>query len=434
MKLNKFFIAALAAMTMFSCSKEQGGTDNPVAAGQKAKLTVSVANEGTKAIGQNEGNTDRDVANFVAIAVDANGVIVGSGVGTSALSASFETTTAAKKLLVISNLNSKLVTGGESVIKSTITNMQALTAILDATDLANGTAATIDGTPNSVWSAGEETITWSGDLSTAGDAYEENVSVSIRPVAAKISLKVTVPAKYGATPGNFRFVDANGDGIMALNAVSNTKFFGAKAFSSYTDAAYPWLVPAVKSYYSGMDISSATDYVHNNANTVKAFLKDNFDGPANGTSETYYNYYIFENDADKATDHATIVTLRGTWGMSLIDANFDAGVTEAQKAEITEVLKERAVYFAVHLTSLDAGKDVANYGKGVQRGKCYKVAINLTDNVFTDDYKFPDLPITGPVVPPVTPPTDPTEEITKANINVTVTVENWTGVDIGKQW
>lgn len=461
MKLNRFFVAALAATTLFaSCTKDQGGNgDNSANAGENAKLTIKLVSDqstpGSRATGSNVIDDDKAIKEYVAIAVGKNDVIMGSVASSSHTDAVLETTTAATRVLVISNLNGALVDPGTSKLYSTITNVGKLALEIEAAiDLSKtDNTATLTNVANSVWSAGEEAVTWPDEPS--GDAYKTDITVNIRPVAAKINLTVKLDSKYNAwditipgdidpvthgKKGNFRF-EGTDAGVLLLNAVSKTKFFGAKAFETYTDVAYPWLVPSPKAYYSGMDISSP-EFVNNHLTEPKPFLKNAFTDHTKVT--TSYHYYIFENDADKAADFPTIVTLKGTWGMDLDVENeehFLGTFAAGEKEAIAAALAPRDVYFPIHMTSLDAGAyftpgDETFYGKGVQRGKRYDVTIELSDKMFTGDYEFPSLPITKPIVPPVVPPgtEDPTGEIVKGILNVTVTVEDWVPMNIEKVW
>lgn len=452
MKINKLFLAAIAATTFLaSCSNDQepNGIDNIAEEGQKAKLTIQLLTEQSttevRATGANIGNEDRNIGNYVAIVLDKQNEIIASAASTSSAGISdLVTTTAANRVLVISNLNSSLVIGSE--LNSDLTNLTKLAReINDVVDLSSGSdpsyTAALNGDAATVWSAGETTFTWDR-TSFSGDGYHKNVPVVIRPVPAKINLSVTVDPKYDtAADGNFKMAGAN-EGIWVLNAVSKTKFFGDKAFESYVDAYYPWLVLTPKAYYSAANMVKAdTEYEFGHSNSAtRNFLQN---GYMYSSSAKEYNYYVFENDADKDEDYPTIVTLKGTWGRDITDAEFtNAGVTdETQKADLREKLKPRDVFFPIHMTSRDAGGNFTSgiestYGKGVQRGKDYRVILRLSEKVFTGDHKFPGTLTPEDVIDPPVPPgtDDPTIEIVKGYLNVTVTVENWVPMAIEKKW
>ncbi|MDR0333655.1 MAG: hypothetical protein LBI15_09350 [Dysgonamonadaceae bacterium] len=472
---SKFFMAALAVAMIFSaCNTEEidnGG--NTIGQGEAATLKVSIAPITPRAGGANPGSNTTDmlpVSEATIIVFDANDDVIGSAVVSSnpvgGSGTAVETTTNATRVLVVTNLNGLLTTGG--ALNTSLTNLaQVNERVVDQVRLA-GTAGPTGATSTSLvvlagdvavgsWAAGTPGVTIDPD----GTA-NKSVNLAIRPISSKLDVNVTLGSAFqsatviegGSSPGLLRFKST--DGVRILNAVSQTKVIGATPFANYTPAGFPWLVPNPKAYFQGMNTSG---FVHNAGGTVQTFLADPM---ANAAAGSYpFHYYLFENDAEVATLFPTILVVQATWGWDVnvgsptaVAAGDDFGdfdpfanasgaafLDYATRVAVAAQLAEKKINLNVHMTSAIAGAlttgGVTEYGAGIQRGKAYGMNLTLSNDMIDvgGDYWFPDLPIVDyPVLPPTPGPTDPTDEETDANLTVVVTVQNWVPVTIDKEW
>lgn len=464
-------MAALAVAMIFSaCNNEEidrGGNTNQ---GEAATLKVSIAPITPRATGSNPGSNTADmlpVNEGIIIVFDDNNSVIGSAVvGNPVGSTAVETTTKATRVLVVTNLNSLLTTGG--VLNTSITTLTQVNEAVVAGVRLTGTAGPSGATASNLvvlagdvavgsWVAGAPGVT----IDTDGIA-QKTVNLAIRPVSSKLDVNVTLGSAFqsatviegGLSPGLLRF--KSNDGVRVLNAVSQTGVIGATSFANYIPAGFPWLVPNPKSFYSGM---STADFVHNSAGMVQTFLADNMANAAAGSHP--FHYYLFENDAEAATLFPTILVVQATWGWDVnvgsptasiagddfgdfdpfANASGAAFLDYATRVAVAAQLAEKKIYLNVHMTSAGAGAlttgGAAEYGAGIQRGKAYEMSLTLSNSMIEvgGDYWFPDLPIVDyPVIPPTPGPTDPTDEETDANLTVVVTVVNWVPVAIDKEW
>lgn len=141
------------------------------------------------------------------------------------------------------------------------------------------------------------------------------------------------------------------------------------------------LVSATKSYYSGISMAGMTNMP--TVYDVKSYLTDSY------SEGDVYHYYVLENDAATFEEHPTIVTL----------------VAE---------FKEQTIYFPVHLAPYEEPATA-----GVVRGKSYSITITLSGDASPDGG--------GGVI-------DPTIPVISATVNVSVTIDDWDTVAIGKEF
>ncbi len=197
-------------------------------------------------------------------------------------------------------------------------------------------------------------------------------------VAARIVVEI-VNDMTGYDPAN-----TDGDlvleNVAVLNAGGTSKLFGTS------------LYPSTMKYYSGID-NSSSGFSHWPAVANYSVESSMINAiPADPESTKFY-YYVFENGATTANAFPTIVTLIG---------EFDG----------------KKVYYPVHLAPyeqfLAGGTTTAT---SVVRGKSYNIVITLS---------------VDPTKPGGT--TDPTNPIIDATVNVSVTLNDWDPVNLGKQF
>jgi hypothetical protein len=469
---TKFFMAALAATMIFSsCNNEEiidnGGTTTT---NKSATLKVSIASIAPRATETNTGNDDMlPVKEATVIVFNAAGEIKQSVVLATAdpvkeIAPITTSTDDARRVLVVTNLNDVLAPGGS--FNTSITNVQQLHSVVETeVTLRGGAGPKGASDADLVILAGDVNIDWGTPdvtLSPEGIAMK-TVNLDIRPVSSKLNITVVLQSEFksatdietGNSPGLLRFKDS--DGLRILNANSQTRIMGASPFVNYNPTTFPWLVPggtdmpfSERRLFSGMKTDDFT-YGGGTKEVHDDFLADDMTNAAAGTHP--FHYYLFENNANVAAAFPSIVVIQATWGWTLnvghdgqtpdsdgLIGDFDTtNWEEAKEYEYRKMvagkLKERSVYFSLHMTTAGAGKNVSNYGAGVQRGKAYDMRLTLRNSLIDKDgeYWFPELPLTeepgeGP------DPKDPTEEDSDASLTVEVTVVEWVDVDIDHQW
>lgn len=394
MKINKFFAAALAALTLFSCSKNGNDdvTPTPEQEGQKATLTVTVSNPGSKAGGTVMGvdlNKDNKINDFTVFAFRASGKLDAMFTISGNNTGSGTATTAAAEVYVVANT-------GDLDLSSVTSKNELLAVVGDLFDggILGETSQFYNSQANcNVWASGSSPI----DLDTyyrKGDTYAVSVDVPLTFVSAKINVTVANNMTNRAASGAFRLT-----GVAVLNAGGTTKLFGDTGES---------LIPAIPyyHYYSGIENMEGENFKYIPAlgkapyfcnYEYQSFLFDAISDNGSILDQDKFHYYVFENNADAAEEFPTIVTLIGTW-------------------------KGQTRYFPIHLTSYDGFKVpslISNYNyvnEGIKRGHSYNVTLTLKGDAGTE---------VG-----TTDPTMPYE----MDIDVSVSVNEWIPVVIEKEF
>lgn len=181
MKTNRFFIAALAAMTLFaSCSKEQVTTDPT---GEKAKLSIIFDNpvvEGTKAY-----DVTTETAIKTATIIVLNGESIADKIPvtnpadiTAGTTKEYDVTTAATKVIVVANADLSTSTATNlTALKKELASLETMTDNLSVNGFyASGTSSTLD------WSA--------AGTASNGTSKKVTTTVTCKLLSAKLNVKV----------------------------------------------------------------------------------------------------------------------------------------------------------------------------------------------------------------------------------------------------
>lgn len=317
MKIKTLCVAALAAITFASCSKDDGG-NLAVADGQPAKLSISIKEPVlTRATGT-PATTDQTVTTFTVWVFDAAGKLLAKE--TSAAGANtiqdIDVTTSAKEAYVIANCDNSSVTD--------ITTKAGLLNFIGNLDTSASQAA-------KRWATGSDlgiTFTLSGP-----GTYEGSSTIELNFIAARITVGIVNDMTgYDAT-------NANGDLVLQKVAVLNGGM-GSKLFGSS-------LVPSPMQWGSGIADDNFSYWPSSNVSVWNQLTNDIV---ADDFTTKYY-YYVFENAATSADEFPTIVTLVG---------EFDGA----------------PVYFPVHLTPYEIFS-TGTVADGVKRGHSYDITIIL---------------------------------------------------------
>jgi hypothetical protein len=294
-----------------------------------------------------------------------------------------DVTTQAKTVYVVAN-------GGDLTGKITSITQLTSTYLLDLD------GATEDGKQaNARWATGSAAISFKQQ---PDNSFKASPKVDLVFVAARISVKILADedmATYynsGASDGSLVLTD-----VAVLNARGQSKLFGTSLIpANYT---------AAKKYYEGLANNSFKYYpTAGNFTLASADLLNDGIGTYNGSEKKFVNtfyYYVFENDATKAEEFPTIVTLKGTYG-------------------------GKDIYFPVHLASYEEFTDGSDNVNGVIRGKSYNITITLTGDPRKAE---------GGDYPGDTGGTDdPTNPVVNAKVTVSVELKTWTPVGLGKRF
>lgn len=227
------------------------------------------------------------------------------------------------------------------------------------------------------WATGSSTIDWSG-----GTTASETVAMQF--IAARIVVKVdNKMTGYTGAAGTVII-----DDVAILNARGQSKLFGSSLVPAYA---------ANKTYMMGMANPSPAlpSYPATGTFTVDATNLNNSYTYVSSVTSDYY-FYAYETDVITASNPATIITLIGT------DA---AGKT---------------VYWPVHLSTGEDWKTGSDQmTDGIVRGKSYNVTITLTGDA------------TGGGGGGTT---DPFEPVVSAALNATLSITDWTAVNLVKEF
>lgn len=320
MKQFKFLAVALAALTMFSCSKENDSV-NEIPSGEKANVTLSLKGKDDNLTKANSGtaphSADTKINNYIAFFFTNTGALVSKHYVADPAAADankLETSTAAQKVSIVANTGS--LSGG---IFASVTNETQLKAVTGS--LSTGAASTQTGT--NVWMEGNSTVTMTGNTGTA--------TVQMAFLAAKISVIVDDQRTNNDNPANIQITCTD---IVLLNAGGEAKFFTANADKMIQS-----------SYFNG-DISYPDP-----ANLVEAtFLSETY-------AETGVYFYAFGNSSE---DQPTILAIK-------------ASRVESDGQPTT-------VYYPIAFSSADAGAVNALHGDFAP-GQHYTVTLTLTGDV-----------------------------------------------------
>jgi hypothetical protein len=376
-------LAAVAyAVSFASCSKDNGGGGGQPE--ERAVLNVGVSAPETRAMGSTTAPTPPAdaVGNFTVFVTDQSDAIRWKGHQASAEPLEVTVTTAAKEVYVVANAGD---------LTSVITTMADLNNyIADLNGAETGATLVAGKQTANRWSTGKGAVS---AFTQNGTTFEASATVPLDFIAARITLKIGAIANYDAAASDGSLVL---NSVAVLNARGESKLFG----SSLIPASYS----ANKKFYEGlandMTLNSGTGFANypatGNFTTPAAFLTDAI--PADFSGQTFY-YYVFENDADLATEFPTIVTIKGTYG-------------------------GRPIYFPVHLASYEKFK-TGSFGTSVTRGKSYEITVNITG----------DPRIAGGAYPGQTKGVpDPTEPLVDAMVEVTIETPEWTPVGLEKEF
>ena len=379
MKATKFFAMALAALTLFSCSKENN-IENPIPADQKATLKLSLTGKGgqTKATGA----TTQDVAvnDLIAFVFRADGSLdalpkymTAAEITAASGNVEIAISKGAAEVYVVANTG-ELAT---SPVKGVTNKASLLTKV---GDLANGTATTQD--KDNLWMVGKENVDWT-------DAELGKATVALSFVAAKVEFVVDLTALTNTTD-NCGYIDIKD--VVLLYAGREAKFFGTAAQQA-TQAKW----------YSG-DVSYPNiDVPEDGVNMVqKDFLVQSVTFNGGGAMTTVNpHFYTFPNDG---AAKPTILALRGT---------------RNEKDEDGDMV-EKTYYWPIQFSAADAQSTL-------EAGKSYTVTIKLKgDTTYQGDGD--GSPDSGNGGGNSGGTEDPETEIVPADVEVSITPAAWVPV------
>jgi len=368
MKIRSILVAALAALTLASCSKE--GESVTPEDGSEAYLSINITSAAPEGRGVSNGTLPADaINNYNVFVTDADGEIKWKQYsGSAAPVAAMAVKASAQHVFIVAN------TGDLTSTINTKAQLDAYTLNMQPTSgtLGNQFDATLGRTATGSTSQPIAFVNNSGNL-------EGSVTIDLTYIAARITLTV-VNGMTGYDPA-----DATGlvlKHVAVLNAVDQSKLFGSS------------LIPATKNYLSGIDTDGFLIWPSNVTPDV-AIYKDNI-LPMNNFGELFY-FYVYENDAVAAGQYPTIVTVIGEYN----------GTTK---------------YYPVHLApyeQLTAGSGTVS---SVERGKSYNITITLNVDPTPGN---PDEG--GGTIDPTVPDGD-------ANVDITVTLNDWVPVILNKDF
>ncbi len=363
-------VAAIAVAGITSCNKGDGPAPGEERA---AVLNITLANpalDGTRAAGTLP--TDNLVANYTVFVFNGDGSLAAKQHFTTSDTGDerIPVTTNAREVYVIAN-------AGDQTANYSTKAALGTTAV----DLLT-TQYTLSNSGR--WATGNETLgAFSSDPIPVATA-----TVTLKFIAARITVTVNNQMTNTEDAGA-----ATVSSVAVLNARGQSRLFpgtGSSLIPQSTDASYA----ATSQYLEGLDISGFDNkpesslYSGTTAEMLTAYNAALPDG------QKYY-FYVFENHAITPTTAPTIVTLVATAG----------GTT---------------FYLPVHLapyeTFTDATTALAN---GVVRGNSYDLTITLTGDATTIINRGND---------------DPTVPLLRAEVNVTLDLNDWEAVPLGKNF
>lgn len=374
--MKKLFFAALAVCVFASCSKDnnEAGTPEP---GKQASLNISVTSPDMTRAGGFAPSTDNTVADFTVFVVDDMGNIPSGWekhFTSAATAGSLTVSTSAKKVYVIANAGDK-------------TGIYTTEAAL-----VDGAKEDLNSQFNGRWATGAVSIAtgdWVTDPGTGNVTATKSLSLDF--IAARIRLTVVnnMINYDGSTAGTTILSH-----VAVLNARGQSRLFPAASGTSLIPAAYD----ANKKFLAGIDMSAMGNKPAPVDFTLDAVnLKDAYSSSGGGDTKTYY-YYVYENDAVTAATLPTIVTLIGTNAENI----------------------PTPVYFPVHLAPYEKFTPGSSaMTSGLKRGRTYDVTMDLRGDATEGNGGGG---------------TDPSIPVTSASVDVSISINDWIPVTLGKQF
>ncbi len=395
MKMKKLMVAAFAALTLFSCSKED---TNPGLTGNQNAVNVKfvLGNTSSKSIDDSHPSGDYlPVIKTINIyALDASNAVLNT----------FKFTDAADIEALIGKVNGSNLdapAGKKITMNSSATQIKVVANETDKTNIND-----IQGFDN-VPVSGTGTITKGSHTGTDADPY--TATVSITPDLARFEV-------FGAIQ-----MDLATNGYYAVDVeeifINNTKLTAAGAADLTATEASPWT-----NWYAAYNTANGTkkalfDKIANSQGANKPMV------PIANTSA----YYL---PAGTATNSIGVIANKAA-GYNMFP-QITTQVTPT-KDEVVSQMPHIILRVKVYLTASDyaAGKFVAGKEfitirsfttdgtegtriKSMDGGKIYSLNLNDLSDLFT----------------PTTDPTDPDPEGKKVTVEVKVTVTKWTATNV----
>lgn len=304
MKKNNFFVVALAALTMFSCSKEE--ITNEVPSGEKANVTISLHGTETRANTSTVPHTnDQKVNNYIVFFFTEGGALVSKHYvadPTAADANKLTSTTAAKKAYIVANTGA--LAGGIFKDVNNLSSLEAVSGSLSTATAAPHAISTQTGT--NVWMAGK------GDVAGAGTSLSANVTMKF--LSAKVTVIVNDQRTNNTDASKIKITNR---GIVLLNAGGKANFFANDVNQM------------IQTNYFNGDVS----YPNPANNTSATFLSEAY--TANGAY-----FYAFGNSSEAMPTILAIKADREANGAAATSVYYpvafsatDAGASDASKAD-----------------------------------------------------------------------------------------------------
>ncbi len=391
MKTKLFTIAALAAMLFASCAKD--GQTHSVDKGEKARIKLAVVGNGSSSraldpVGPESGGYQADtkvaVNDATVFVMGASGIIGAPTYLSNADLTTYvekETTTAAKKVVIIGNIGSDQT--GVGGIFDGVTTEAGLNDVLadfkdmdDAHKWLTGVSDPID------W----DTATTIASGANAGEKLI-TMTVALAPIAARIDVLVDVSGFTNFTDpaAKIKFTD-----VAVLYSAANTHFTGSPLVpaASTTD-------PAELYYYSGFDWDPAGTLQKSNTKFLadteanypmlcKEWAANYTAAPTAPALNFEESFYAFPGNG--AYGKFTIVTVYGFYDENG-NGTMDAGETR---------------FWPVHFTADDVPGDI------LKNGKIYTMTLRFQGNAGLDGGT-----------------TDPEEPLTAGFLTVNIVDRGW---------
>lgn len=372
MKTIKFFVAALAAVTMLaSCSKEDNGGGSKTGTPAKVSLKI-VGNAGTRATSEHTvGNADNTISEVTIFFVRADGSFDRAALavtlpGQVAQLNDIAVTSLLTNVYVVANANAAVAAvptiTNLATLKSKLVDIESAGAITQVapTLTANGT-----GSGGKIYQVGSATAVI---YTTSGEGATNLTTVAMGFVPARIRVSVT---NNMTNPSSITL-----DNISIVNAVTQSFLFPTSPATTLdaTSKTYSW----------GM-----ADNTFTNVPTGADFSKTYYTETYSTTSTPFF--YVFPNketsyDLLAGGTHPTIVVLKGTFNSN-------------------------PIFFPVRFDGLDVSDHI-------ESGKAYDLAITLSG----------DASVGGGGTD------DPTVAVVSAFVQVEVTPATWTTVGVTKEF
>lgn len=372
-------MAAMAVCVLASCSKEHESVNT--GSGEQAKLKITVTNpslQPSRAAGA-ASTTDNTVVNYNVFVVDQSGAIPTGWSGyfvaaTDGTTATLSVSTLAKKVYVVANAGD---------LTSSLTSETAILAAQQS----------LAGQFTARWATGSTSaISWT----TVGTTTSGTATAALDFIAARITLTVVNTMNgYGtatlSTPGVAGTLNLNS--VAVLNAGGESKLFPTSPSTSLIPSVF---TTAAEQYLSGIvkPVTAANWPAAGAFTAPYAALTDSYSTTVPAT--VTYHYYVYENSALTAATFPTIVTLSGLDG---------AGAP---------------VYFPVHLAAYEQFSTGTFTTASVLRGHSYNITVTLNGDA-TDGGNGGGT-------------TDPTTPSVLADVDVTISINDWTPVTLGKEF